>query len=282
MHDRKADYRRVVERAREAAQTAEDARTIAVRREQTEQLQADKLELAKARARVSNAEQEKAKAVEEASHSQAQADAAREQAQAAIAAQHQAEAEAADADARELAAQAQARAQAQTNKAMAARNQQDMDSARKNETRMHLLAELRAVVPTLDTGRGVVATVPDDGFRGGFLRDSYSTPLTRIAAILSVHPDLHVSVEGFSDSAAKEALSSERAEAVRRALVQNGVTPGAISAAGLGDSRPLGSNATAQGRKANSRVEIVISGDTIGKLPLWDSTYTLSTGSQQP
>jgi hypothetical protein len=39
----------------------------------------------------------------------------------------------------------------------------------------------------------------------------------------------------------------------------------------------LGSNTTEAGREQNRRVEIVISGDPIGKFPYWDRPYTLTT-----
>jgi len=283
LHDHRVDFRRVVEHAREAAQTAEDARVIAQRREQAEQLQAANRELSKARAQASNAEQQRVKAVEEVRQIQAQADATREQAEAAVSAQRQAESEAAAARERAQAAQAQA----QVNNRRAPRDQQERDLARKNESqknesRLRLLQDLRDVLPTLDTGRGVVATVPDDAFRGAVLRDSYSSQLTRIAAVISSRPSLHVSVEGYSDSETKEALSRQRAEAVRRLLIENGVASAGISAAGFGDRRPLGSNATPQGRKENSRVEIVISGDEIGALPLWGPGYTLTGAAADP
>jgi len=283
LHDHRVDFRRVVEHAREAAQTAEDARVIAQRREQAEQLQAANRELSKARAQASNAEQQRVKAVEEVKQIQARADATREQAEAAVSAQRQAESEAAAARERAQAAQAQA----QVNNRRAPRDQQERDLARKNESqknesRLRLLQDLRDVLPTLDTGRGVVATVPDDAFRGAVLRDSYSSQLTRIAAVISSRPSLHVSVEGYSDSETKEALSRQRAEAVRRLLIENGVASAGISAAGFGDRRPLGSNATPQGRKENSRVEIVISGDEIGALPLWGPGYTLTGAAADP
>jgi OmpA-OmpF porin, OOP family len=64
-----------------------------------------------------------------------------------------------------------------------------------------------------------------------------------------------VVVEGFTDSRGSAAynlrLSQRRAEAVRRALV--GVT---ATAAGRGEGAPVASNATAQGRSLNRRVEI--------------------------
>jgi chemotaxis protein MotB len=53
-------------------------------------------------------------------------------------------------------------------------------------------------------------------------------------------------------------LSAARATGVVRYLVAQGVNPNILSAQGFGDSRPVASNDTAQGRAKNRRVEIVI------------------------
>ena len=81
---------------------------------------------------------------------------------------------------------------------------------------------------------------------------------------------------GHTDSAAAETLSWQRAEAVRRAILEYGLAPNDVAAHGLGNTRPLVSNASAAGREQNRRIEIVISGDPIGKLPVWDRAYTLA------
>ena len=135
---------------------------------------------------------------------------------------------------------------------------------------------MKGVLPTLDTPRGLVVTVPDDAFNGAALGTTSSEQLAQLAHVLGSRGDLHVSVEGHSDGAARELLSQERADAARRVLVAYGVAPGAISSEGLGDRRPLASNATAEGRRGNSCVEIVISGDSIGQMPLWDRSYSLT------
>ena len=53
-------------------------------------------------------------------------------------------------------------------------------------------------------------------------------------------------------------LSTARATDVVRYLVAQGVNPNMLSAQGFGDSQPVASNDTAQGRAKNRRVEIVI------------------------
>lgn len=69
-------------------------------------------------------------------------------------------------------------------------------------------------------------------------------------------------IEGHTDdtgsAAINDALSQRRAEAVRAALIQRGVAPSRLNAVGYGASRPVGDNATDEGRALNRRIEIHI------------------------
>jgi outer membrane protein OmpA-like peptidoglycan-associated protein len=69
-------------------------------------------------------------------------------------------------------------------------------------------------------------------------------------------------VEGHTDSRGKasdnDALSLKRAESVRTHLVNRGIPSDKIRASGLGSSRPVADNSTADGRANNRRVEIVV------------------------
>ncbi|MBZ5611282.1 MAG: OmpA family protein [Acidobacteriia bacterium] len=273
LHDEKADYSRVVQSAREAAQTAEDARMIAQQRQQAERLKTADAELSEAQAKAASAQQVQERAAGQVQQAQAEADAARAQAQAALAARDQAEAEA---------RAARERVAPSRPAASGIQDQRELTAARERDSRMRLLQDLKRVFPTLDTTRGLVATLPDDSFVGGVVRGASAGQVARMATILMRQPGLSVSVEGHSDSAARDTQARERADAVRHELVANGVPAGSVSATGLGDSRPLSSNATSQWRKENSRVEIVIAGDAIGKLPLWEQTYSLTRPEQHP
>jgi outer membrane protein OmpA-like peptidoglycan-associated protein len=75
-------------------------------------------------------------------------------------------------------------------------------------------------------------------------------------------PDQQISVEGFTDSQGSARhnlrLSEERAEAVRRYLVSQGIRPGQIRSQGKGEAQPIASNDDPEGRANNRRVEIVL------------------------
>jgi outer membrane protein OmpA-like peptidoglycan-associated protein len=87
--------------------------------------------------------------------------------------------------------------------------------------------------------------------------------LDRIASLLDTYPDLGVRIEGHTDSLGDEAtnlaLSQQRAEAVKQALIGRGVEPERLTAEGLGPERPIADNATPAGRAQNRRVEVYVS-----------------------
>jgi outer membrane protein OmpA-like peptidoglycan-associated protein len=85
--------------------------------------------------------------------------------------------------------------------------------------------------------------------------------LDHAVKVLRDNPDLHVTVEGHTDSVGSAAynqkLSERRAQAVKRYLVRQGIESNRISAVGYGKSRPIASNDTDEGRAQNRRAEIV-------------------------
>lgn len=87
--------------------------------------------------------------------------------------------------------------------------------------------------------------------------------LREVAQVLATQsPDARIIVEGHTDSRGNDSLnlelSARRAEAVANFLAQHGVNRDRVLAQGLGFSRPVADNKTAQGRAANRRVEIVV------------------------
>lgn len=94
------------------------------------------------------------------------------------------------------------------------------------------------------------------------LRPESSATLREIGTMLTEHPDLKLTIEGHTDNVGSAesnlALSEKRAAAVRQFLLETYQVDGArLSATGLGQSKPAGSNDTPEGRQANRRVELV-------------------------
>jgi outer membrane protein OmpA-like peptidoglycan-associated protein len=87
----------------------------------------------------------------------------------------------------------------------------------------------------------------------------------KLAGFLNENPERQIIVEGYTDSTGSDAynlqLSERRAEALRRALVRNGVGPQRIQTVGYGEAYPVASNDSPAGRGMNRRVEVTISRD---------------------
>jgi len=90
--------------------------------------------------------------------------------------------------------------------------------------------------------------------------------IQRVATILKTKTKANVEVAGHTDNVGGEALNQQlsvrRANAVREALVKQGVEAGRIKAQGYGMSQPVADNNTPQGRQANRRTEILVLGET--------------------
>lgn len=96
--------------------------------------------------------------------------------------------------------------------------------------------------------------------KGTILPDSTAV-LDQVAAALKEHGDWKMSVQGHTDNvgsaAANQPLSQERAEAVVAWLGEHGVDRSRLIAQGFGDTRPVATNDTDEGRAQNRRVELV-------------------------
>jgi uncharacterized repeat protein (TIGR01451 family) len=91
--------------------------------------------------------------------------------------------------------------------------------------------------------------------------ESYSV-LDEVVSILSEKPDMKILIVGHTDDvgsrAANVTLSKQRAEAVKAYLVSKGIAPDRLKSKGRGAAEPVTSNATAEGRAANRRVDFII------------------------
>jgi outer membrane protein OmpA-like peptidoglycan-associated protein len=255
---KKSDKKLVIAAARDAVQTAADARLIAVRRAAQQKAAAEQAASQAAVAAAEAKQKQDAAARQQAEIQKLQAE--RDAAQAAAAK--------AQADAAALAAQQQAAAANQ--QAKAAEEAAAKSEAEKQALRAALLDQFNRVLPTTDTPRGLQVNMADVLFAFGKyeLQPPAREALAKFSGIVLAHPGLHLSVEGYTDSVGSDAfnqtLSEQRANAVRDYLVQQGLDPTTITATGFGKSNPVASNDTAAGRQQNRRVEIIISGEVIG------------------
>ena len=97
------------------------------------------------------------------------------------------------------------------------------------------------------------------------ITSDFDAEIGNAATFLHDNPGVTATVEGHADSSGSEEynrwLSQQRADAVRQMMIdKHGVDPDRIDAIGLGESRPVMSNDTAEGRNANRRVELVLKG----------------------
>jgi outer membrane protein OmpA-like peptidoglycan-associated protein len=279
--------------ARGASQMAEDARVLTLQRKEQERLNAERRAREEAQAKAEadaeaarkNAQDAQAQAAEDARR-RAEAEAANAEAQqrqaAALAAQQQAQAEA---DAARLAAEEAARQKAEADQQRAAADQaRQQAEQQKEEMRARLLAQLNQVLQTRDTARGLIVSMPDVlfDFNKYTLKPEARERLARISGIVLAYPDLRLNIEGYTDSIGSDdynqTLSEKRAATVRDYLIHSGVSINNVFAQGFGKADPVADNSTAAGRKLNRRVDMVVSGDVIGKQNL----ESPSPGSTNP
>ncbi len=273
---RKSGTKPIAMTAREAAQTAEDARLVALKRQEEQGLAAERAAAdqreAEAKAAADRSAQLRAQAqqdqqLEAERRARAEAESARAQAESKAA---QAETERARFEA-EVAAQRAAKdkeaAQADVARARMATEQAERE---KQELRDKLVRQLNLILETRDTARGLVVNMSDVLFDTGqyTLKPGAREKLAKISGIVLAYPGLKLEVEGHTDAIGSDdfnmQLSDKRASSVRDYLVQQGIDSSTISSRGLGKGDPVASNDTASGRQMNRRVELIVSGDVIG------------------
>lgn len=253
--EKNAPKKRLIAISREAVQTAEDARAIAVKKMDEVRLASERQTSADAQAKsqrqADNAIRQKEQAQSDAA--KAQSDMAANQASSAAAVT----AAQADADQSRLAArQAQLSAQqAETDKAT---------------MRTQLSEQLNKVLQTRDSARGLIVSMSDVLFDTGkySLKSGAREKLAKVAGILLAYPGLNIEVGGYTDNVGgdemNQQLSENRAGSVRDYLVQQGVATNSVSAKGFGNTLPVASNDNSAGRQQNRRVELLVSGEAIG------------------
>jgi outer membrane protein OmpA-like peptidoglycan-associated protein len=295
------DKKPLIAVAREAVQTAEDAREIAVKKIDEERrasdLQASSDAQARSQAQADDAIRLKEQAQSDTARAQtdaarAQADTAKAQADmaanqtASAAAVNAAQADAAQAQADKARTQADmatnqtasaaaisaAQADADRSRLIAQQAQQGEQQANTDKAAMRaqLSVQLNKILETRDSARGLIVSMSDVLFDTGkySLKPGAREKLAKVAGILISYPGLNIEVGGYTDNVGgdemNQKLSENRASTVLNYLVEQGVTTNSVSSKGYGNTLPVASNDNAAGRQENRRVELVVSGDVIG------------------
>jgi outer membrane protein OmpA-like peptidoglycan-associated protein len=291
------DKKPLIAVSREAVQTAEDARQVAVKKMDEVRLANERQDSADAQARSQDQANDAMRRKEQAESDTARAQAATAQAENdttnARAAKAQAESDAANArnDASDAqAATAKANADMAANQASSATAlsaaQADADQSRmaaqqaqlnaqqadtdKAAMRAKLAEQLNSILQTRETARGLIISMSDVLFDSGrfTLKPGAREKLAKVAGILLSYPGLNIAVGGYTDNvggdAMNQTLSENRADSVRDYLVNQGVASGAVSAKGFGNTLPVATNGNSTGRQQNRRVELLVSGEAIG------------------
>jgi outer membrane protein OmpA-like peptidoglycan-associated protein len=296
--------------ARQAVQTAEDAREIAVKRIEADsraaELQASSDAQVRSQAQADHATRMKEQAQSDAAIAQANAvtaqaneatahaDAASSQAalvanqSASTAAINAAQTDAANSQAAMVTNQnastaainaANANADQSRLVAQQAQDNEQKANSEKAAMRVQLAVQLNKILETRESARGLIISMSDVLFDTGkySLMPGAREKLAKIAGILITYPGLNVEVGGYTDDVGSnemnQKLSQNRAGAVRDYLVAEGVANNTVTSKGFGNSLPVASNDNSAGRQANRRVELVVSGEAIG------SPVNTTTGS---
>jgi len=227
--------------AREAVQRSEDARLIAIQKQDVERVAMER------------------------KYSQDKLDAANRQTAMAAAAEDSARKQNKVAEKENETLRATNQGLWDKNKGLESKN--DGLQTRNEGLRTRLMEQLNAVLQTRATARGLIVNMSGVLFQNGkaTLLPAAREKLSKIAGILSTHKGLKIEAEGFTDSNGTEAfnqtLSEKRAQNTRDYLVQQGVSANAISFKGFGEGNPIATNDTDAGRQENRRVELVVSGE---------------------
>ena len=116
-------------------------------------------------------------------------------------------------------------------------------------------------IGTTDTNLNIVSKgILFNSGNSNFRQESYPV-LIKVVEMMKQHPEAQFKIEGHTDSSggydSNKRLSQTRANAVRNYLISSGIPSENLIAEGFGETRPVVSNLTGEGRRLNRRVEII-------------------------
>lgn len=124
--------------------------------------------------------------------------------------------------------------------------------------------EIAQILETEKIADGFKVKLPSDAFASSKaeMNPEFAAKIREIGAVLGKNQNQKVTVKGHTDSSGRKTsnskLSQDRAENVKSALVQGGVSESQVQAIGVGSKEPLVDNKTPEGRAQNRRVEILV------------------------
>ncbi|MCB1326014.1 MAG: OmpA family protein [Spirochaetales bacterium] len=179
----------------------------------------------------------------------------------------------------------------QMTEALATVRARNAEAARRMQSYQDLLARFRSLIDAgrlqvkIERGRMVVVLPSDVLFRSGdaFLSPDGQRAVREITAVLVTITEREFQVEGHTDNVpirtalypSNWELSTARAVNVVKTMIEAGMAPGNVSAAGYGEYRPTLPNTSEENRRANRRIEIVVVPDLSG-LPGFEELNELS------
>lgn len=141
----------------------------------------------------------------------------------------------------------------------------EREAAEEARRRAEELAQRVSELEARQTERGLVLTLGDVlfDFDKASLKPGGMRAVDELTSFLREYPERKIMIEGFTDNIGSEEyneeLSRRRADAVRMALNNNGISTGRIQIRGYGERYPVAGNNTEAGRQRNRRVEVIIS-----------------------
>ena len=153
-------------------------------------------------------------------------------------------------------AEARLKAEAEARAAAEARAKAEAEARERARAEQRVREEAAFVAGYKDVA--YFETAKDMPIFGQLNEDSW----TNLKNIMDKNPDVKVTITGHTDNvgsaAANMKLSQNRANNIKKMLVEKGIPANRIAAIGKGETEPAESNATPEGRAKNRRIEITI------------------------
>lgn len=145
------------------------------------------------------------------------------------------------------------------------RAKEALEDAQKARSEAEELASRLNEMEAKQSNRGMVLTLSDVlfDFDSANLKSGASKVVNELSGFLKEYPERTIQIEGFTDSVGSaeynQNLSQRRADALKQALVNAGISTQRIKTIGYGEEYPVATNMNEAGRQQNRRVEVIIS-----------------------